>query len=292
MRNQPEPSFPHQPRRLDSPPGFQTPAEEQGLLDDSQLERLVSQIEHLPKNACYPLQASFYERLMRCDLLLPVPSGANLTRELPLITLENLTQEKGLPLFTNEENLCRWLDEPTDYLVMPFTSLCGFALEARLDYVILNIAGPFGCEISFHDFSYMAEGLLPPPGPGQLARESDPKPGEIQIVKNTPMRLGHCRDFPKNLSDRLQQVFRHHENLIENAYLFDVGFHNGPLQPAVGIRMPESLESHWEGELWPNLQAVLHEMLEKHDVVNVFLLNQSGSLEKHLQDLTEPVYRS
>ncbi|WP_373532187.1 SseB family protein [Vampirovibrio sp.] len=292
MLNQPDFSFPHQPRRLENIPGFPTPNAPPHLLEDSRLEGLVQQIEHLPKNACYPLQANFYGQLMNCDLLLPVPQDANLQAGLPLLALENHAGEKGMPLFTNEQNLCVWMNEPVDYLILPFTTLCGFALEAKLDYIILNISGPCGCEISFHDFSFMAEGMIPPPSPQQISRDTDPRPGEITIAKQTPMRLGLCPDFPKPLFNRLQLVFRHHEYLIQHVYLFNVAFHQGPLQPALGVRMPEGLEEEWENQLWPNLQAVLHEMLEKHDIVNVFLLNQAGSMENHLKTLTKPVYQS
>ncbi len=291
MLNQPEFPFPHQPRRLENIPGFHSAKASPDLVEDSQLEKLAQQIEQLPQNACYPIQTHFYGQLIHCDVLLPVPSGVDLKEGLPLIGLENQAGQKGLPLFTNTKNLCFWINEPTDYIILPFTTLCGFALEAKLDYIILNICAPWGCEISFHDFSYMAEGLLPPPGPQQITQDNDPKPGEITIAKQTPMRLGICNNFPDALFERLQQVFRHHQHLIQHVYLFNVAFHQGPLQPALGVRMPESLEDTWETELWPNLQAVLHEMLEKHDIVNVFLLNQAGSMEKHLKALTQPVYQ-
>jgi hypothetical protein len=292
MLNQPEPPFPHQPRRLENIPGFESSKTPADLMDNNQLQTLVQQIERLPQNACYPLQTHFYGQLIKCDLLLPVPSGVDLKQGLPLMGLENRAGQKGLPLFTTVPNLYLWIDEPTDYIILPFTTLCGFALEAKLDYIILNISGPYGCEISFHDFSYMAEGLLPPPGSRQITRDEDPKPGEIIIAKQTPMRIGICNNFPKDLFERLQQVFRHHQHLIQDVYLFNVAFHQGPLQPALGIRMPEGLEESWEAELWPNLQAMLYEMLEKHDIVNVFLLNQAGSMEQHLKTLTQPVYQS
>lgn len=291
MQNDPERPFPYQPQRLERIPGFNCRTGKLNLLDNQRLETLLDQLTLQPGLVSYPLQIRFYEKLMACDLLLPVPAQSNLSQGLPLMSLENSHGEKGLPLFTSTENLLEWATEPLDFVAMPFASLCGFALEARLDYVIINIAGPFGCEIALHDFSYLAEGLLPPPGPEQPVTGNALKPGEILITKQTPMRLGLCRNFPENLSQRLQQVFQHHQNMIEQVYLFDVAFNEGPLQPALGVRMPDALESQWETQLWPNLQAVLHEMLEKHNVVNVFLLNQAGGLEKHLQDLTQPIFQ-
>lgn len=292
MQNPSEPGFSPEPKRLEYVTGFPCRNGPLNLLDNHQLEQAVSQLEKQPRESAYPLQISFYEALLESDILLPVPVGANLEQGLPILSLETPSGEKGLPLFTSVENLCLWAEQETNYIAMPFASLCGFAMEARIDYVILNLAGPFGCEISFHDFSYLAEGLLPPPSPGQQSDEDTAKPGEVLIAKDTPMRLRLCNNFPEGLSSRLQQVFRHHEDMIEQVYLFDIAFNEGPMQPALGIRMPEVLETLWEAELWPNLQAVLYEMLEKHDVVNVFLLNQAGNLEKHLKELTKPVFQS
>ena len=106
------------------------------------------------------------------------------------------------------------------------------------------------------------------------------------------MRLGVSQGLSQELTDRLHHTFLHHRNLIERVYLFDISFNSGPLQPALGIRMPDAVLSMWEDALWPNLEAVLHEMLERRSVLNVFLLNQAGSLEKHVKDFTLPIYEN
>lgn len=260
------------------------------LLDDQVLEDMLDQLESLQAESSYPLQISFYETLLQCDLLLPVPAGTELAIEMPVVMLENGRGEKGLPLFTSESNMALWLeDEPTDYVYMPFVALCGYALAAQADFIVVNVAGPYGCEISFHDFSYLAEGLLPPP----LAESSDDsakKMGEVVVQKNTPMRLGLCAGLPNSLMERLKHVFEYNRQMIDRVYLFDIGFNDGPLQPALAVRMPDDCEEKWETELWPTLQAILHEMLEKRAILNVFLLNQSGRLESHVQELTSPIF--
>ena len=290
MHNPLEPEFLPPPKRLENVEGFPCRNGPLNLLENQELEASISKLEEAPQENAYPLQISFYQALLETDILLPVPAHADFRQGLPIMSLETPSGEKGLPLFTSPENLSLWAEQPTNYIAMPFASLCGFALEARLDYVILNLAGPFGCEISFHDFSYLAEGLLPPPSPGQSVNEAAPKPGEVMIAKDTPMRLSQCKNFPQELSGRLLQVFQHHQSMIDHVYQFDIAFNEGPMQPALGIRMPESMEKLWEEALWPNLQAVLYEMLDKHDVVTEFLLNQAGSLEKHLKELTQPVF--
>jgi len=260
------------------------------LLDEQILEEMLNQLEASSAEAGYPLQISFYEKLMQCDLLLPVPAGTRMGMEMPVIMLENGRGEKGLPLFTSENNMALWLEgEPTDYVFMPFVALCGYAISAQADYIVVNAAGPYGCEISLHDFSYLAEGLLPPP----LATGSEAggrKAGEVMIEKNTPMRLGQSAGLPDMLMERLNHVFEYNRQIIEQVYLFDIAFNNGPLQPALAVRMPDDCEAKWETELWPTLQAILHEMMERRAILNVFLLNQSGRLESHVKELTNPIF--
>lgn len=259
----------------------------QNLFGDDRLEESLGGLTDAAYDERYPLQVAFYEKLLQCELLLPVPSGTNLKKGLPILALENNQGEKGMPLFTSEKTLNLWVDESKDYVTMPFGTLCAYALEAKLDYVVINVAGPYGCEISFHDFSYLAEGLLPPPR-DEFGRD----PGEILIGKNTPVRLATSRGLSNMLMDRLYSLFAHHATQIEKVYLFDVAFNEGPMQPALGIRMADGHEEEWEMALWPDMQAVLHEMLERREVVNVFLLNQSGGMENHVQELTIPIYES
>lgn len=263
------------------------------LLDDDLLEELLAPLQELPLQESYPLQVGFYDKLLAYDLLLPIPVGSTLSkgRGVPIVTLENMKGERGLPIFTSEKMLSLWADESTNYAAFSFATLCGYAMEANVDYVIINVSGTYGCEISFHDFSYLAEGLLPPPPPEQSGY-SERKPGEVLIQKDTPMRLGKSSGLPDGMMDRLRHVFHSHPSLISRVYLFEVGFNEGPLQPALGVRMPDGTESAWEAEIWPTMQAVLYEMLEKRTVINVFLLNQSGMMETHVKEITAPIYIS
>jgi hypothetical protein len=274
---------PHRVKRVPGSP------DSKKLMTDAVLEEMVGQLTALPLEACYPLQIAFYEKLLTCDLLLPVPAGTRVEQGLPIVMLENARGDKGLPLFTTEQNLGLWVEESTDYVILPFPQICCYAMEAQLDYIVINATGPYGCEIPFNDLSYLAEGLLPPPSLLQ-AVGTPQKPGEVVIEKNTPMRLRKCAGLPESLLDRLSNVFEHHRHLISRVYIFDVAFNDGPMQPALGIRMPDDSEIQWEQELWPTLQAVMQEMLERRTIVNVFLLNQAGSMEHHVSELIEPLY--
>lgn len=260
-----------------------------GVPDPNWMMQTLNVLQQAELDEHYPLQTTFYETLLRHDLLLPIPPNTNLSSGLPILALENNHGEQGMPVFSSEDTLALWDNENSaDYIGLPFAMLCRYALEARVDYIILNVGGPVGCEISSHDFSYLAEGMLPPPVSNLFGQTA----GEITIEKNTPMRLSVSQGLSSGVMDRLKTLFNHHHHLIDKVYMFDVAFNQGPLQPALGIRMPQGLEDQWEVELWPTVQAVLHEMLERREMVNVFLLNQTGSMEQHVSELTTPIFET
>ena len=272
------------------------------LPDDRELQALIALIEELPFEARYGEQNRFYEYLLGCHLLLPVAPGTDLNQGLSVLALENGHGEKALPIFSSEKALKTWCLpdkseepaqendwEPAEYLALPFDTLCSYALEAGVDYIVMNAAGPFGCEISFHDFSYLAERLLPAPASSQESK-THRKAGEMLVERATPMRLAVCERMPESLTSRLMQLFQNYQNLVSRVYLFDIGFNEGPLQPAVGVQVVEGCENEWEEQLWPNMQAVLCEMLERKEVVNVFLLNQAEGMEDHVRQVAEPLY--
>jgi hypothetical protein len=259
------------------------------LFDDAQLESMLGRIEGASPDERHLLQVTFYEKLLKCDLLLPVPTGTDTRRGIPILALENSHGERGMPVFTSEKTVLLWADDGIDYVALPFSALCRYAVEAGVDFMVINVSGPYGCEISSYDFHYLADGMLPPP-PAELCEQHGKSPGEVVIPKNTPMRLGHCDGLAPGLMERLNHVFSTHAALISRVYLFNIAFNEGPLQPALGIRIAEDTDAHWETNVWPDLQAVLHEMLERRSVINVFLLNQAGSLEHHVRELTAPIF--
>jgi hypothetical protein len=281
-----------------------SPESDADLPDDTELQALIAIIEELPFEARYGEQNKFYEYLLGCHLLLPVAPGTDLSQGLSVLALENGHGEKALPIFSSESALKTWCFpdklsdlteerswEPSEYLALPFDTLCTYALEAGVDYIVMNAAGPFGCEISFHDFSYLAERLLPAPASSQETK-SPRKAGEMLVEKATPMRLAVSQRMSESLISRLMQLFQNYQNLVSRAYLFDIGFNEGPLQPAVGVQVAEGCETEWEEQIWPTMQAVLCEMLERKEVVNVFLLNQAEGMEQHVRQVAEPIYES
>lgn len=287
MRNQNDRFFPGEPPHVRRVPG--SPGSGQ-FLGNEVLETLLSRLEQTPPSSCYPLQLSFYEKLLKCDLLLPVPVGTILDEGLPLMTLENARGELGLPVFTNETNLAKWDDDPTEYVILPFAKLCGYAIEAQVDFMIVNVAGPFGCEIALRDFSYLAENLLPPPMVVPANGRVNPSSLPVDVKQGTPARLGLAKPLSNDLMGQIKHVLSSHIDLIERVYQFEIGFNDGPLQPALGLLLQSKIPAEWESSLLPNLQAVLFEMLEPRTVMNVFLLNETPGMEREVRALTVPIF--
>ena len=279
--------FSGKPPHVRRAPGSQASGQ---FLDDQVLDVLLNKLEALEPDACYPLQLSFYEKLLKCDLLLPVPVGTRLDEGLPLVTLENARGELGMPIFTNESTLALWDEEPTEYVILPFAKLCGYALEAQVDFMILNVAGPNGCEIALRDFSYLAESMLPPPlsvnENGKVSESSLP----VEVSAGTPTRISAAQTLTEPLMGRLKHVFSTHSELIAKVYQFEIAFNDAPLQPAIGMVLHPEAVARWEESLWPTLQAVLQEMLERRAMVNIFMLNNVPSLEKQVQVKCKPVF--
>lgn len=254
-------------------------------LEGLQLEGMLRRIGDTPEAQRYPLQMAFYEKLLKSIVLLPVPAGTDISGGVPLMALENAQGERGVPVFTSEKTLTQWMGHTPEfdgeYVGIPFPVLCGHMLKARLDFVILNVAGPYGGEIGQAEFSYLAEGLLPPPAG---------KTGELKVEPGADMRISATNSLSEFVSDRLRDVFRHNATLIDYAYVFEVAFGAESLKPAIAIRMPEGSEHEWEVSLWPNIQAVLQEMLDVREYANVFLLNASGDLETTLGGMMHPFY--
>lgn len=288
MREQFDQYFPGEPPRVRRVPGSPQSGK---LLEEEVLATLLDRLDETSSEDCYPLQLSFYQKILQCDLLLPVPIGTQLQMGLPLVTLENPQGEVGLPIFTSEESLALWDDEPTEYVILPFSKLCGYAMEAQVDFLIVNVAGPHGCEIALRDFSYLAESLIPPPVSG-LGRGVSSSALPVEIDAGTPTRIGTEKRLPHELMQRINYVLSSHGSALNQVYQFEIAFNEGPLQPALGVQLAEDPQAQivWDKQLWPNLQAVLNEMLDRHTVVNVFLLNEVPSLTAQVRSQCQPMF--
>jgi len=251
-------------------------------LNGPALEKLLHRLAVSPQNNRYPQLMSLYENLLHSMVLIPVPSGTDIRKGIPLMTLENSNGEKGVPVFTSEEAMAMWVTEETEYVGLPFPILCTHAVQANLDFVVLNLAGPSGGELTHYEFTYLAENLIPPP------RED--KTGEIVIEKDTEVRLARAEELSPLLLERLTAVFRQRTDLVARVYAFQVAFSQGPLKTGFGVQLKDGNEGAWETELWPNVQAVLQEVLGAKEYVNVFLLNSLPDLEKTVKEVSTPFY--
>lgn len=273
---------------LDNPTGGPGNGEKEAVLNGAVLEKAFDRLSTCPADKRYALQMSLYQQLIGSMVLIPVPKGTDTRQSIPLMTLENERGETGVPVFTSEEAMAMWVSEETEYVGLPFPMLCTHAVQANLDFVVLNLAGPAGGELTHYEFSYLAENLIPPP------RED--KSGEFVLEKDTEVRLGPADDLSPILLERLTALFSQRADLIDRVYAFQVAFSQGPMKTGIGVCLKKGSGSDpnqlWETELWPNVRAVLQEVLGAKEYVNVFLLNALPELEETVGNVSKPFYKS
>lgn len=226
----------------------------------------------------------FYQLLIDSAVLLPLPAGYNLDDGIPIISMEGPDGETAIPVFSSEESMSYWVTKPTEYVGVPFTAICTSAIEANMDYIVINASNEFMLEIPHCDFTYLADRLIPP----SEAQRS----GEISIEKNTELYLAPSGELSPMVQERLSAVFNQRTHLVDRVYTFNVAFSDGPMKTALGIGLHQGQEGLWDAELWPDVQATLQEVLGSKEYMNVFLLNECGDLEGSLQELTDPFYTS
>lgn len=270
--------------------------------EDVPIDAVLAQLANTTSDQTYPLQMLLYEQLLNASLLLPVPNNVDLQIGLPITLVENPLGERAIPVFTNEKHLTNWDRNEQQYVPLSLDILAIYAMEAKVDYLIINLAGDNPFEIPFHDFCYLAESLLPPPLMGiapkitydpmacfDLAQQNSYKKSETVIPANTFVRLEACPDLPDGLMEQVTHVLLSHCALISRAYLFQISLNDAPPQPALGIYLLEAQKHRWVETLLPTLQAILSEMLEPHHVFNLFLLNEAGNLEAEIQKRIQPL---
>jgi hypothetical protein len=133
----------------------------------------------------YPRRVDVYHTLLTHDVLLPLPAAGSPRFSGQILTLENEGGERGLPAFTDENAFLLWSRKVGDlgsefsaagglsgFTSLPFSTVCGIAVETGADWLILNAAGPVGGEIARCELLYLADSLVPPPVPAEGATDA------------------------------------------------------------------------------------------------------------------------
>lgn len=246
----------------------------------AKLERMLERLALSPEDLQAPLQRQLYDTLLDSYIFLPVPEGHDIQQGISLTVYANEAGQSGTPVFTSEDAMAQWVTEPMEYVAVPFPDLCAFAIDARLDYLLMNLAGPGGGEISHFEMIYLADRIIPP-------TKEEQQTG-VMLGEAREMRIAQAGELPDLLEERLGAIFRQHNQLVDKVYVFQTAFSKGPLQPALGVRMRDGTEAEWENTLWPILYTNFQEVLGDKEYVNVFLLNEYSDLESAVEDLAEP----
>ncbi len=224
------------------------------------------------------------KRLQHSHVLLPLPKGTSVSKDkgIPMWVLENDKGNEGVPVFTSELMLSKWVNETTNYIEISFKDLCTSAVQAELDFILLNLNDQSGMEVFFHEFTYMAEGILPPDNAKSV--------GELRLEKDTTLQLNTQYGLPMMLDERLSALLRGNKDVVECAYAFEVSFGEGPLRPALGIHLYDSCESDWEQTVWPNILVTLQETMGDKEYINIFVLNHAPDLANKLKSVDTPFF--
>lgn len=266
----------------------------------------------------YPERMRLYHGLLAHDFLLPIPMEAavSLEKNMTLLLMENDSGERGLPIFSHRDALASWAKGEVGFIVLPFAVLCSYALEAGADCIVLNVNGPFGREITRNDLTYLANSLIPPPadkahrtyGPSSpkaylpetfstttdtgFEHEAQAKPEASQSPEiHSPRPLSSETHLTSSLKDCLYHLFSSYPSIIQRVYLLNMAFGADQCQPTLAIRFSRRATDTWRQELFPNLRAVLTEMLEPEERVVLFPLGETDQeLEEQIRRLTPPFY--
>ncbi|MBX2861722.1 MAG: enhanced serine sensitivity protein SseB [Vampirovibrio sp.] len=273
-------------------------------LPGERLEKLMAEVtaacfsadaEHQePNDQPNPL-ADLYKALMASSILVPTNepeenSGKSSETEMEpqeasLLTLINNSGQAGIPVFTSLKSWELWADPNAGYVILPFRFLCQQAVKKGVDSLLINIAGPVGCEIKTYEMTYLADGMIPK---GHMDRHHG-----FEIEEDTEIQISKLDEpLPDTLQERLTGLFHQHQALVETAYAFHVSIAEGPYHLALGIRMPDHQAEQWETHLLPNAMAVAQEVMGAREYLDIFFLNQSGDIDQVLKDHIEPFFKA
>ncbi len=224
------------------------------------------------------------KRLQTSHVLLPLPKGTTVSMDkgIPMWVLENDKGNEGVPVFTSELMLSKWVNETTNYIEISFKDLCTSAVQAELDFILLNLNDKTGMEVYFHEFTYMAEGILPPANAKSV--------GELHLEKDTTLHLNTKYRLPMMLDERLSALLRGNIEVVQHAFAFEVSFGEGPLRPALGIHIHDACETAWEETVWPNILVTLQETMGDKEYINIFVLNHAPDLASKLNSVATPFF--
>lgn len=276
------------------------PAAEAQMLQFAQLVNEGADDETL-----YQSKIPLYRLLMQSVVYLPGEPGLapaqpsaympdhSIDQPIGLVTLNSHAGDAGLPLFTRPQLVYQWSMGQLHPIQVPFRWLCSQAVQAGVDFLLINPGGSFNnpeqsptfFEVSAFDFCYLAEGILPP-------RYGEHENG-ITLREEAEIALG-LPDGPVSpmLMERLTGLFTQNMRLVEAAYAFEVSIDQGPPHLGIGIRMPDGAEDCWETELLPNTLAISQEVLGDKEYIDFFFLNEVADMEHTLESMTQPFFRA
>lgn len=132
-----------------------SPDEHDGLLN----EELQAAIEAVTKDNTSDNRRKVFEILMETTFCLPSSGSDESTSQ--ITATQNEDGEMVLAAFSDPVALRRWEAKPKSMLVMPAQQLFQMAIENDFAEILINPAGPVGGKLMKHEFTRLAQGVIP-----------------------------------------------------------------------------------------------------------------------------------
>ncbi len=128
-----------------------SPDTHEGLMN----EELQTAIEAITADNTSDNRRKLYEILLETTFCLPSSGSDQIT------ATQNENGEMVLAAFSDPAALRRWEAKPKSMLVMPAEQLFQMAIENDFAEILINPAGPVGGKLAKHEFTRLAQGVIP-----------------------------------------------------------------------------------------------------------------------------------
>lgn len=122
-------------------------------------EELQQAIEAVETDNTSTNRCKLYEILLQTTFCLPSSGSGEGTSQVSGV--QNEAGELALAVFSDPAALRRWKPDAASMLVMPAEKLFEVAIEKGFAEILINPAGPAGGKLARHEFTRLAQGVIP-----------------------------------------------------------------------------------------------------------------------------------
>lgn len=166
-----------------------------------------------------------YRVLLPGSVLVPITAADQDQAGMPsLLAVQSPDGRSVLLGFSSVEALRGWSDRVRSFIVMSGIELVHQACALATESVVLDACSDHAMHLASFELEQLADGLAPV-GPGEVRSQLTHatrriRPSQVRWPQAARVAVRAAAD----------------QNEVEQAYLFDIAYHDGQFQPAVGLR--------------------------------------------------------